>query len=128
MKKRKSSVMWGVALVLIFGFAFFLNATSFMTRPLFPPKPQAAPEQPTLTEDQSREQMRRMLSSRRGEDEHGHDHSHEHEAVPARPAIFKPEFRRVDPIENETSTSGQWWRPEGRVEEKSEEVRRKRGF
>lgn len=124
MKKRKSTVMWGVALVLIFGFVFFLNATSFMTRPLFPKAAESHEDHGhQVSESQSREQMKQALASRRGE-----QGTQEASDLPNRPAILKPEFKRTEPIENETSTSGQWWRPEGRVEQKGEEIRKKRGF
>lgn len=128
MKNRKSSAMWGVAIVLILGLAYFMNATSWLTKPLFPaaPKP-AAQTGDGPTEAQTSASLMNAEKSRtmqmRGEEGGEADAGN-----PAEPAIFKKKVQAYKPQPNPTSTSSQWWDDDGYVEKQREETEKQRGF
>lgn len=132
MQKKKSPVMLVVAVCLVFGFAYFMNATSFFTRPLLPEQPQQpepAPQTQASTEEataQTRTAMKDALRNRGGRDQE--DAEGRAEGIPDKPAIFVPRIERFEPTFNETSTSAQWYRDESEVDDRGEKVRAERGF
>jgi hypothetical protein len=54
--------------------------------------------------------------------------SEEGSGLPSEPAILKPKVKAYKPTPNETSTSSQWYSKDGYVDQKREEVQKKRGF
>lgn len=127
MRNQKSRAMWGVSIVLILCFAFFMNATSWLTKPLFPEQPkQAAAEGPSAqqTKEMLSKNVREHTITLEGEGENAKADT----GLPAEPAIFKKKQGIYKPTPNPTSTSSQWWRKEGYVEEQKEKVKKERGF
>ncbi|QYK52143.1 MAG: hypothetical protein KF824_07715 [Fimbriimonadaceae bacterium] len=127
MRNKKSPAMMIVAAVVILGFAFFLNATSFMTRPLLPEAPKEQAEQRKISESDSKNMLKASLS-RGGDTERTGAMPSSSSSVPDEPAILKPKTKRYDPQLNPTSTAAHWWDDDGVLQKQSEETRKKRGF
>ncbi len=132
MKAKKSNAMWGVVLFLILGFAYFLNATDFLSKPLFPTAPKQAEGAAGPTATQSSEMMKQQIAKNRSpqnpEEEGGPQRPSQPEGVPSEPAIFKPKRQRNQPVPNETSTSAHWDAKDSYVEKASEDLKKKRGY
>jgi hypothetical protein len=129
MKAKKSNAMWGVTLFLILGFAYFLNATDFLSKPLFPeaPKQDANATGPSAAE--TKDMMAKQLRESRQATAEGEAPPETGAvSIPSEPAIFKPKQQRYNPTYNETSTSAQWWNKNGAVEQKGEKVKKDRGY
>lgn len=133
MKQKKSPVMIVVALGVIVVFAMLMNATDGFTKL---PRLNAAAER-----EKAMEQLQKAsegskdsnMAALRASRERNKGRTPEEAAtgrftLPTRPAIFLDEFKRFDPIENETQTSAQWYRDGSRMEEKTEDQRAARGM
>lgn len=129
MRNKKSPAMMIVAAVLILGFAFFLNATSFMTRPLLPEAPKEQAEAPKMSSSDSKEMLSRALKPRTEDGLETPSTSLDGGGgIPDKPAILKPKVERFEPTLNPTSTAAHWWDDDGVLQKQSEETREKRGF
>ncbi|MFM9872107.1 MAG: hypothetical protein ACKVQS_01425 [Fimbriimonadaceae bacterium] len=129
MKARKSNAMWGVTLFLILGFAYFLNATDFLSKPLFPEAPKKETNAAGPSAAETKNMMATKLRENRQPKEEGEAPVDPAGAtIPSEPAIFKPKQERYEPTVNETSTSAQWWNKNNAVEVKGEKVKKDRGY
>ncbi len=129
MRNKKSPAMMIVAAVLILGFAFFLNATSFFTRPLLPEAPPEQKQPETkMTANDSRSMLANSLRSKTDGRTLVAGENPLPEGIPKEPAILKPKVERYEQKPNPTSTSARWWDEDNNVQKQSEETREKRGF
>jgi len=129
MRNKKSPAMMIVAAVLILGFAFFLNATSFMTRPLLPEAPKEQPDAPKMSSADSKRMLTESLKPRTEDGTEAPSSSPDGGGgIPETPAILKPKVVRFEPTVNPTSTAAHWWDDDGVLQKQSEETRKKRGF
>ena len=126
MKSQKSGAMWGVSLVLIIGGAYFMTATNFLTKPLLPEAPKEDKTSQALSKDQVKQGLKQGLASNSSRKVEGEDLADA--GLPKEPAIFKTKVQPYKPVPNETSTASQWYKEEGYLEKKKEEVQKKRGF
>jgi|GEM_PF-3441973 len=130
MKAKKSNAMWGVGLFLILGVLYFLNATDFLSKPLFP----EAPKQDTAQAGPTKEQTNSMLTERVKKNriqvvEPGQEgRAPAQTGIPSTAAIFKPKEQKYKPVPNETATSAQWYKKDNYVDKQSENVKKKRGY
>lgn len=122
--------MWGVTLFLILGFAYFLNATDFLSKPLSPEAPKQDGKSAGPSVAQTSESMKEHLkkSKNPGTIEAASPDGEVSQGIPSEPAIFKKKEQRYKPAYNPTSTSSHWDDEESYNELKSEEVKKERGF
>jgi hypothetical protein len=130
MKAKKSNAMWGVMLFLILGFAYFLNATDFLSKPLFPEAPKQDDKAGGPSVAQTNEAIRGKLQQNRvpASEDGSPAAPTPPQGIPAQAAIFKPKVKRYDPVVNETATSAQWYKKDNYIDEKAKEVKEKRGY
>lgn len=130
MKAKKSNAMWGVGLFLILGVLYFLNATEFLSKPLFPEAPKQDTAQAGPTEAQLKGSIEGKLAENRAPKnaEGRPDMESQPQGIPSEAAIFKPKQARYQPTPNETATSAQWYKKDNYVDKQSENVKKKRGY
>lgn len=133
MKQKKSPVLLIVGTLTAVGLLALVNATGLLTTGLAiapdvqKPNDEDLPK-PKLVSSRDVDANKNSLKSALEKKSTGGETEEERQTtskIPARPTILLPEFERIEPQENETATSSQWYKDDSRQKAKADELTKK---
>lgn len=136
MKQKKSPVLLIVGALTVVGLLALVNATGLLTNGmgLAPdiqqpteenlPKPKMVSSRDV---DANKSSLKSALAKKNsGAGETTEEQQSQGTGIPAEPTILLPKFQRIEPQENETATSSQWYIDDSRQKAKADELNKQR--